>query len=240
MGKKKWLLVMACILLSICFPNRVRAEYYENHVDRGDYCMQAKDVRITEAQRQAWIKDGTLQEKIQELSGVFVNQFHPSDSTRYWTAYDGGYEADLQALEELKLAKEKTAEIVRITFYLTENSGIFITIHVMVLSSEQEIPSQEEAGEAVQMDNTGQKEKELLSDEITEYEKEKGKSVSTEPGNINPKSGLKHDIQKEGYLYLVWLIMTIMALLGYGNSLYSDFKVLKKYKRKLEEREGKE
>lgn len=226
MGKKKRLLVLVCILLPLCFPSRVRAEYYENHVDRGDYCMQAKDVRITEAQREAWIKDGTLQEKIQELSGVFVNQFHPSDSTRYWTAYDGECKADLQALEELRLPKEKTAEIVRVTFYLVGNSEIFITINVLVLSSEQEIPSQGE--------------EEPLSDEITEYEKEKGKSGSTELGNINPKGGLKHDIQKEGYLYLVWLIMTIMALLGYGNSLYSDFMVLKKYKRKLEEREGKE
>lgn len=242
MGKKKHLLLLACILLPVAFPNQVRAEYYENHVDRGDYCMQAKDVCITDEQRAAWLADGTLKEKLLEKSGVFVNQFHPGDSTRYWSEYEGSYEADIEALKDLELQDGKTSETVPVTFYLAGGEGAFITIQVEVTAPEQTRTDSKNAAQTIPPGNNGKKDGELNPGGITKNENETGRrqdtrssSGSTHSGNTNGQG-----VQKEGRLFLIWLAMTILAMLGYGGSLYSDFKVLRKYKQKREEREGKE
>lgn len=126
MEKRKWLLFLTCVLLTLCIPSKVRAEYYENHVDRGNYCMQAKDVRITDAQRKAWLEEGILAKKLLEKSGVFTNQFHPSDSTKYWVEYDGSYEVDMQALEQLNI-QDKNVKAVPVIFYLDGEEDIYIS-----------------------------------------------------------------------------------------------------------------
>lgn len=234
MEKRKWLLFLTCVLLSLCIPSKVRAEYYENHVDRGNYCMQAKDVRITDAQRKAWLEKGILAKKLLEKSGVFTNQFHPSDSTKYWVEYDGSYEVDMQALEQLNI-QDKNIKAVPVIFYLDGEEDIYITIHVEVVASGQELPEIKTGVTSAGMKgDTGQNIEEQSS--ITNIEKSKGQ------GNRRSELLTKKEYTqlKEGYFFLIWLLMTLVALLGYGCSLYSDFKVLKKYKKKLKEREGKE
>lgn len=201
MGKKKHLVLLSCILLFLSFPYQVRAEYYENHVDRGNYCMQARNVRITEEQRIAWLKDGTLQERIIEKSGVFTNCFHPSDSTKYWTEYDGDYEVDMQALMHMDT---KSKAMVPVTFYLTGKKQISITINVEVTASEVTAHRKKETGVTIQTDTAGRQEL---------------------------------DVQKQWRLLLIGLTLTILAILGFGNSLYSDFRVLKKYRQKQQEGE---
>ncbi|SHK87134.1 hypothetical protein [Hespellia stercorisuis] len=206
MGKKKQLLIPVCILFLLCIPSQVRADYFENHVDRGDYCMQAKDIRITDAQRKNWMHAGTLQEKLLELSGVFVNQFHPSDSTQYWTEYDGSIEVDMQALEGLQMQDGNPSKTVPVVFYIEGNEDVSITIHVEVTASEQQ--STNSTGESDVSENIPRKNKEQ-----------------------NGTSGT--DRTRTGF----WLFITIVSVMGYGYSLHSDFKVLRKYKR-LKESEG--
>lgn len=240
MGKKKHLLLLGCILLSVAFPNRVRADYYENHVDRGDYCMQAKDVCITDAQRAAWLADGTLKEKLQEKSGVFANQFHPSDSTRYWSEYEGSYEVDIEALKDLELQDGKASEIVPVTFYLVQGEGTFITIQVEVIAPEQTRTDGKGAALTTPPDDNGKKDGKLNPDGNTENETGRRQAILSSSGSTHSGDTYGQVVKKEGRLFLIWLVMTILAMLGYGGSLYSDFKVLRKYKQKREEREGKE
>lgn len=228
---------MACIFSLFCLPSQVKADYYENHTDKGDFCMQAKDVSITDAQRIAWLSDGTLQERLLEKSGLFTNQFHPSDSTRYWTEYDGDYEIDIQALKGLEIPEGKEAKSVSVTFYLNGEEDIFITIDVEVrgLGETMQNSKREDASGTAYTDDIKQDEGNSIISGTTGYDKEK-QSSKRDP----MKSADANRTQKEGRHLFFWLVMIILALLGYGCSLYSDFKVLRKYKRKLKEREGKE
>ncbi|MEF9939104.1 MAG: hypothetical protein RR768_03145 [Clostridium sp.] len=175
--------------------------------------MQAKNIRITDAQRKNWMDTGTLQEKILEMSGVFVNQFHPSDSTRYWTEYNGNYEVELQALEGLQIQEGISSETVPVVFYMEENPDISITIKVEVTASQP--PSV-----------NGQ-------DEVKSAESEQKKDTEQNASRTNV---LRRNDRIRSW---IWLIMTMVALTAYGCSLHSDFKVLRKYKRKRKEREGK-
>lgn len=185
--------------------------------------MQAKDVRITEAERKAWIKDGILQEKILEKSGLFVNQFHPGDAARYWTAYEGGYQADIQALEALHIQEGHCLETVPVTFYLKNQDSISVTINVEVSSTDQEQETEEvQENKLPEPGETG--------------DAGKQQTVSKESGKAASDRG-KTDTRKAERVVLFWVYMAVLALLGFGCSLYSDFKVLRKYRQKRKKRE---
>lgn len=241
MRKKKRFIFFTCILLSVCFSSPVHAEYYENHVDRGDYCMQAKDICITDTQMETWLKDGILQEKLLEMSRIFTNQFHPSDSTRYWTEYTGDYEMDIKALEHLEIPVGKTEKIVPINIHLLEKESIYVTVHVKVMGTKQGLPEQKNENTVGSMDedDTHGREKELhAADSIEDAEEVQEKQQpSAEAEIISPKNKEGPAKDRESHMFYVWLLMTFLALFGYGRGLYSDFKVLKKYKKKLEQRE---
>lgn len=204
------LLVPVCISLVFSMQIQVRAEYYDHHIDVGDYCIQAKDVQITDTQRQLWMEKGTLQENILKKSGIIINKFHPSDSTNYWTTYKGGYDVDIHALEEMTL--QEPSKTVQVTLFLEDEKDAKITVDIEVLPDGDELN--------VKKDGTFQKGQEPLPD----------------AGGLGTKA--ENDLQREEYQFWVWVFLTSVATIGFGYSLYSDFKVLRKYHRKKQEIEG--
>lgn len=222
MNERKTLLVRAllvpvCIGLVFSMQVQVRAEYYDHHMDVGDYCIQAKNVQITDIQRQLWLEKETLQENILKKSGIIINKFHPSDSTNYWTTYEGGCDVDIHALEEITI--QEASKTVQVTFFLKDEKDAKITVDIEVLPDGEDLEETKEINN-VKEERTFRDEEEPLPDVG---------ALETEAENNS---------QREEYQFWGWAFLTSVAAIGFGYSLHSDFKVLRKYNRKKQEIEG--
>ncbi|MDD2970435.1 MAG: hypothetical protein PHT21_12850 [Lachnospiraceae bacterium] len=194
---------LCCFSFFILYPVQVQAEYFTHHTDWTSYCMQARDVQITDRERKEWISEGTLDDNLVKRSELFTNRFHASDDTQYWTKYTGKYFVDTSQLEAFQFPKGENVCDVSVTFYLDEEDKGWNYITVMVR---------------------------IVADEST-YQNKDEKSSQT---SFNKKE--THQFSKETKKYvkpfMIWNLMGIIALISYGASLYSDFKVLKRYKEK--------
>lgn len=207
--KQKIGIFLCCFSFFILYPSQVEAEYFTHHTDWTSYCMQARDAEITDSEKKKWIAEGILDDKLVERSELFTNNFHESDVTQYWTKYTGHYFVDTGQLKAFQLTEGESAVDIPVTFYLDENDKGWNYITVTV---------------------------KIMADDGTygngDEKKDQKYSDRTEILKFSDK------IRKYVKPFCIWIFMGIIALISYGASLYSDYKVLKRYKQMKKEWEG--
>lgn len=201
--KQKIGIFLCCFSFFILYPSQVKAEYFTNHMDWTSYCMQARDVQIADSERKKWIAEGTLDDNLVERSELFTNCFHASDTTQYWTKYTGDYFVDTGQLQVFQFPEGKSSVDVPVTFYLDKNDKGWNYITVTV---------------------------KIMADDSTYRNSDEKSGQKYSNGNETYK--LSEKIRKYVKPFVIWILMGIIALISYGASLYSDYRVLKRYKEK--------
>lgn len=231
----------------------VKADYFEHHKDCQPYCIQAKDIVLEDWQRQEWIQDGVLEEMLIERSEIFVREFRESNSKEPWMRYEGGYDVDAKGVKEIDFrdgSEQKTAEVI---FYLQkENSKeFFISVTVDVIAkgtytgSEENVPVGGIPDRKID-ENTIDR----FPNDIAAQDKESDSYKITDEGrkrnetNKGANAGTDSHPESGGDLWTMIPVINVSlaaaAFTGFSISLYSDYKVLFKYNRKLKKKRGEE
>lgn len=252
--------MVSCLVLGMIISggSTVKADYFEHHKDSQPYCMQAKDITMSDRQRREWIEDGILEEKLIEKSEIFVREFRESNSKEPWVRYEGGYEVDAGRVEDIDFADGREQKNDEVVFYLQkeDNKEFFITVTVNVTAEgayreAEEIiqDGSEEASEAAGSMTEGKITNRLPDDRTAGTpETDPVKTVEGSSENKETKEGVStgYNSQSEIGGELLTMIPVInvsvaaAAFTGFSISLYSDYKVLFRYNRKLKKRRGEE
>ena len=204
MKKKGIGMAVACILgITLAGAGIAKADYYEHHIDWQGYCMQAKDVTVTEEQKEEWVQDGVIEEKFTEESQLLTREFRESNWKEPWLTYEGTYYVDIGELNAMRLEAGETSKETSVTFYIDENDKDknYISVNVKLISEAGESGSKGEA----------------------ESEKILGGIALTSSNVLNMFTAAN-------------IVLTMTALAGFSISIYSDFKVLYRYKLMLRKR----
>lgn len=216
--KKKIRLLLCCFFLmaTVLSPSAVYAGYYENHKDWDEYCMQARDVKIGQMELEEIVRNNNLSATLIERSELFVNEFQKENATEYWKEYAGNYQVDYEELEPL--ITSETLGTAQVTFYMdgSDKSQNYLSIQVEVVADNEVASQMPESQGPVQegTDTSG------LGESLETFAKPQGVQNNS------------HSDQEKGIVKLL-LSTCVLSFGGYGCAIYSDLKVLRKYRKKV-------
>lgn len=220
MRKKIHLLLILLCVFSLSENKTVYAAYFDHHVDWKEYCMQVKDITMKTGELSYYLEQGSLEEYLLEKSEISIMHFYPDKETEAWVRYQGKLYAESEVEYEKLQTSGGEAEI---TVYLDKDrkQQNYISFILTVTPGEY---SKEEAA----VDSTlVQSENDQTDINESTQSKRKNSIGFTEIGGNGFKNG--------GILIL---LINGILLLGVAGTVYSDFRVLNHYKRKLEARGG--
>lgn len=189
--------------------------------------MQANAVQISDHDRKQWMSDGTLRERLVEMSELNVSQFHASNSTQYWSRYEGKYDADISQIETYTFTEGETSADISATIYIDaqDKEWNYIVIGVRIMADETTFKDK------INSNSPGLPKR---ASEAAENNEERAMKDTEKSGEFKP-TGLKGKETGSGKMYPVWFAIAGIASAGFGCSLYSDFKVLRRYRQKKKE-----